>query len=183
MRTDPARHHSSVAAAAKAAIRDIPDFPKAGILFRDITPLLADEALFRAVTGEMTSRFSGQGIAQVVAIESRGFIIAAPMAQALGAGFVPVRKPGKLPGRVLREEYALEYGCDALEVHDDALTRDARVLVVDDVLATGGTAAAACRLVERTGARVVACAFLIELTALGGRSRLADRAVDALIAY
>ena len=174
---------TAVEAAARAAIREIADFPKAGIRFKDITPLLADEALFRRVTGAISAPFAGQGISHVIAIESRGFILGAPVAQQLCAGFVPVRKPGKLPGSVLREEYALEYGTDALEIHDDALTPGSRVLVVDDVLATGGTAAATCRLVERARARVVACAFLVELTQLHGRQRLVNRTVTALVAF
>lgn len=173
----------AVAAAARSAIREIADFPRAGILFKDITPLLADKALFRQVTTAMSTPFAGQGITHVIGIESRGFILGAPVAQQLGAGFVPVRKPGKLPGPVLREDYALEYGSDALEIHDDALAAESRVLVVDDVLATGGTAAATCRLVERTRARVVACAFLLELTELAGRKRLTDRNVTVLVAF
>jgi len=172
-----------VAAAARAAIRDVPGFPKPGIVFKDITPLLADDGLFRDVTRAIGDPFAGQSVSHVVGIESRGFILAAPIAQALGAGFVPVRKPGKLPSKSIREEYALEYGTDALEIHADALGCTARVLVVDDVLATGGTAAATCRLIERTGARVVACAFLIELTALRGRRKLGDRAVEVLVSY
>ena len=181
--SERAADYAAIARTARAAIRDIADFPKPGIVFKDITPLLGNAALFRGVTDAMSAPFVGQGISHVIGIESRGFIFGAPMPQALGAGFVPVRKPGKLPGRTLREDYALEYGMDALEVHDDALTATARVLVVDDVLATGGTAAATCRLVERTGARVVACTFLVELTPLGGRQRLEDRAISAFIAY
>ena len=180
---DPAANTAALAVAVRAAIRDVPDFPKPGIIFKDIGPLLADEALFRAVTAALCAPFVGQGVTHVVGIESRGFIFGAPVAQALRAGFVPVRKPGKLPGRVIREAYTLEYGADALEMHDDALSAGARVLIVDDVLATGGTAAATCRLVERASARVVACAFVLELGALHGRSKLDARAASALVTY
>ncbi len=172
-----------VVADIRRTVRDVPDFPKAGIVFKDITPVLADPVLFRRVTDAIAAAFAGQGIGHVVAIESRGFIIGAPVAQALGASFIPVRKSGKLPALTMREEYALEYGTDALEMHADALGEAANVLVVDDVLATGGTAAATCRLVERAGGRVVACAFLLELTALHGRDALSGRAVEALVAY
>lgn len=173
----------AVAAAARAAIRDVPDFPNAGILFKDVTPLLADHRLFADVTSAIAEPFRGGGISHVIGIESRGFIFGAPVAQHLGAGFVPVRKPGKLPHVTLREDYALEYGTDALEVHADAIGRSATVLIVDDVLATGGTARAACRLVERAGARLAGCAFLLELTALGGRARIDAPRVTALLRY
>lgn len=172
-----------VVADVRRSIRDVPDFPKAGIMFKDITPVLADALLFRRVTDAIAAAFAGRGIGHVVAIESRGFILGAPVAQALGASFVPVRKPGKLPSLTVREEYALEYGTDALEMHADALGHAANVLVVDDVLATGGTAAATCRLVERAGGRVAACAFLLELTALKGRAALDGRAVEVLVSY
>jgi adenine phosphoribosyltransferase len=181
--TEEVRNAAEVVAAARAAVRDVPDFPKDGILFKDITPLLADPALFLDVCALLTAPFVRDGITQVVAVESRGFILGAPVAHALGAGFVPVRKPGKLPSRTIREEYALEYGADALEIHADALTAGSRVLVVDDVLATGGTAAATCRLVERTGASVVGCAFLIELGFLAGRGKLAGRRIESLLTY
>jgi adenine phosphoribosyltransferase len=173
----------TVAATARSVIRDVPDFPKPGILFRDITPVLADAALFVDVTAAMSAPFAAQRITHVVGVESRGFIIGAPIAQALGAGFVPVRKAGKLPAPTLREEFLLEYGSDVLEVHVDGVGTSDRVLIVDDVLATGGTASAACRLVERAGATVVACAFLLELSALDGRARLGDRQVSTLITY
>jgi adenine phosphoribosyltransferase len=172
-----------VADAVRRTIRDIPDFPKPGILFKDITPVLLDAALFARSTAAMAAPFAGAGISHVVAIESRGFILGAPVAQALRAAFVPVRKPGKLPGRVVREEYALEYGTDALEMHADALVGATRVLVVDDVLATGGTAAATCRLVERGGGSVTACAFLVELSFLGGRAMLGERRTESLVIY
>jgi adenine phosphoribosyltransferase len=166
-----------------AAIRDIPDFPRAGIVFKDITPVLLDAALFREVTEAMAAPFTAHGISHVVAIESRGFILGAPVAQRLGAAFVPFRKPGKLPHIVERVEYALEYGVDALECHRDALGGGQRVLVVDDVLATGGTAGAACALVESLGARVEGCSFLVELGFLNGRAKLGGRRLERLIGY
>jgi adenine phosphoribosyltransferase len=166
-----------------AAIRDVPDFPKPGIVFKDITPVLLDPALFREATEALAAPFVRDGIKHVVAIESRGFILGAPVAQFLGAGFVPFRKPGKLPHIVERVEYALEYGLDALECHRDALGEGEPVLVVDDVLATGGTAAAACSLVEALGADVVGCSFLVELSFLKGREKLEARRVEALVRY
>jgi adenine phosphoribosyltransferase len=167
----------------RAAVRDVPDFPKPGIMFKDITPVLRDPVLFRDVTMAMAEPFRASGITHVVGIESRGFIFGAPIALALGAAFVPMRKPGKLPAAVHREDYALEYGADALEVHRDAMTNGARALIVDDVLATGGTAGAACRLAERFGVPVVGCTFLIELAFLGGRARLQGREARALLTY
>jgi adenine phosphoribosyltransferase len=166
-----------------AAIRDVRDFPKPGIVFKDITPVLLDSALFRDATDAMAAPFANQGISHVVAIESRGFILGAPVAQALGAAFVPFRKPGKLPHLVERVEYALEYGVDALECHRDALQAGQRALVVDDVLATGGTAAAACALVESLGAVVQGCSFLVELSFLDGRARLSGRRLERIVAY
>lgn len=168
---------------ARKAIRDVSDFPKPGIQFKDITPLLGDARLFRLVTEEMARRARGLGVTHVAGVESRGFILAAPVAQMLGVGFVPVRKPGKLPAKSLREEYALEYGTDALHMHEDAVSSGSRVLVLDDVLATGGTAGATCRLVERAGATIVGCQFLIELVVLGGRSKLEGRRAEALLTY
>jgi adenine phosphoribosyltransferase len=153
-------------------IRDIPDFPQPGVVFRDITPLLGDAEAFRTATELMVLPFPGP-ITKVIGIEARGFILAAPIALALGAGFVPVRKPGKLPWDTHAHSYELEYGSDTLEVHRDALTPDDRVLIVDDVLATGGTATATCLLVsEFFAATVVGVTFLLELPALGGRERL-----------
>lgn len=172
-----------VASRVAAAIRDVPDFPKAGIVFKDITPVLLDASLFRDATEAMAAPFAGEGISHVVAIESRGFILGAPVAQSLGAAFVPFRKPGKLPHIVERVEYALEYGVDALECHRDALGGGQRVLVVDDVLATGGTAGAACALVESLGATVRGCSFLVELAFLQGRAKLGKRRIERLVAY
>lgn len=169
--------------ALRRTIRDIPDFPKPGILFKDITPVLLDAALFHHTTQAMAAPFTTDGITHVVGIESRGFILGAPIAQHLGAAFVPVRKPGKLPSRVERVEYALEYGLDALEVHYDALGEGSRVLIVDDVLATGGTAAAACQVIERLGATVAGFSFLMILTFLPGLEKLEERRVDRLITY
>jgi adenine phosphoribosyltransferase len=167
----------------RAAIRDVPDFPKPGILFKDITPVLSAPRLFTRVTDSLAEAAAGMHISHVVAIESRGFIFGAPIAQKLGVPFIPVRKPGKLPHRRVREEYALEYGTDALEMHEDALGYGARVLVVDDVLATGGTAAATRRLVERAGGIVVAFSFVLDLTLLHGRQQLAGTSVDVIVEY
>lgn len=167
----------------RAAVRDVPDFPKPGVLFKDVTTVLADPALFPLATSAMASPWRAAGITHVVGIESRGFIFGAPIAQALGAGFIPVRKPGKLPYRRERVEYALEYGTDALEVHVDACGDDARVLIVDDVLATGGTAAAAARLVGQLGASLAGFAFLIELGFLEGARRLSGVRHSAVITY
>jgi adenine phosphoribosyltransferase len=167
----------------RAAVRDIPDFPKPGIIFKDITTVLRDGDLFADVIEAMVAPWRQSGITHIVAIESRGFIFGAPVAQQLRAAFVPMRKPGKLPSAVRREEYDLEYGRDALEVHQDAMTHGARALIVDDVLATGGTAAAACRLAEQFGVPIVGCAFLLELQFLGGRALLGDRTTEALVKY
>ena len=169
----------------KAAIRDVPDFPKPGIIFKDITPLLADPLLFQATTDAMALPFERQSVTHVVAIESRGFILGAPVAQRLNAGFIPVRKPGKLPSTTVVEEYALEYGTDKLEIHADACDwqRRPRVLIVDDVLATGGTADATHRLVDRLGGEVLGFSFLIALGFLPGLERLRQRLVRALVTY
>jgi adenine phosphoribosyltransferase len=164
-----------------ARIRDVPDFPKPGIVFKDITPLLADGNAFRACIRHLADRAAPLAPDVVVAIESRGFVFGAGVAAALGVGFVPVRKPGKLPWRSRRVEYALEYGTDALEMHEDALAPGTRALIIDDLLATGGTAAAAARLAAAAGAEVAGCLFVIELEFLGGRTKLAPLAVDALI--
>ena len=166
-----------------ALIRAIPDFPIPGILFRDITPLLKDRQGFRATIDLFVERFRGRNIDHVVGIEARGYILGAPIAYAIGAGFIPVRKPGKLPHDTLSEEYALEYATNSLEIHSDALQKGERVLVVDDLLATGGTAAATGRLLERLGAHVEAYAFLVELTDLGGRAKLGGADVVTFVAY
>jgi len=165
-------------------VREVPDFPKPGILFRDITPVLLDPSAFEASISAMVGPFVEERITKVVAVESRGFVFGAPAALALRAGLVLVRKPGKLPAAKRSVSYALEYGSDTLEVHSDSLGPGDRVLVVDDVLATGGTAAACAQLVEQAGATLAALAFLIELGDLGGRERIgADRRVHAVMAY
>ena len=161
-------------------LRDIPDFPQPGVVFKDVTPLLADGPALALVVRELAERHRG-AVDVVVGVEARGFIVGAPVAYQLGLGFVPVRKAGKLPGETLAEDYALEYGTASIEVHADALAPGARVLVVDDVLATGGTAAATCDLVERAGGRVVAFQALVELGFLSGRDRLAGRPVDVVL--
>lgn len=167
----------------RSAIRDVPDFPKAGIVFKDITPILSDPTLFRDAVTALAHPFREDRISKVVGIESRGFLFGPPLASRLNAGFVPARKPGKLPRETVRETYALEYGLDSLEIHRDAFQRGERVLVVDDLLATGGTASAAARLAERIGAEVVGMAFVIELEFLGGRAKLPGRRIHALVRY
>jgi len=167
----------------KSYIRAIPDFPLPGILFRDITPLLKDKQAFKAAIDLFIDKYKQAGIDHVVGIEARGYMLGAPLAYAIGAGFVPVRKPGKLPYSKLSESYALEYGTNSLEVHADALGNGDRVLVVDDLLATGGTAAATRRLLERLGADVAGFAFLIELEALNGRDALKGADVTSFITY
>jgi adenine phosphoribosyltransferase len=164
-------------------IREIPDFPKPGIAFKDITPLLLEARLFRRAVELMAAPFRGAGVSRVISIESRGFLLGAPIALALDAGLVPIRKPGKLPAARGRVEYLLEYGSDALEMHHDAMGSGDRVLVVDDVLATGGTAEAAGRLVRAQGAQVVGFVFLLELDFLKGRERLRGERVEALLHY
>lgn len=164
-------------------IRAIPDFPLPGILFRDITPLLKDKQAFKAAIDLFVDKYKQAKINHVVGIEARGYMLGAPLAYAIGAGFVPVRKPGKLPYSKLSESYALEYGTNSLEIHADALGDDDRVLVVDDLLATGGTAAATRRLLERLGAKVAGFAFLIELEALKGRDALEGVDVTSFITY
>ena len=164
-------------------IRSIPDFPKKGIVFRDITTLLKDKDAFARAIDILAEHYQGSQVDKVVSVESRGYILGAPLAYKLGAGFIPIRKPGKLPAATIRQEYALEYGTDAVEIHKDAITRGERVLVHDDLLATGGTAAAACQLVEKLGGKVVGVSFLIELTFLPGRKRLSPYEVSSLISY
>ena len=167
----------------RARIRDVPDFPQKGVVFKDITPVLADRAAFREVIDAFAARWRDARIDKVVGIESRGFLFAAPLAYALGAGVTVVRKPGKLPWQVIREVYALEYGEGALELHVDAVAPGDRVLVVDDVLATGGTAEAAGKLVTRQGATLVGYSFLAELTFLHGARRVGPDKVHALLTY
>jgi adenine phosphoribosyltransferase len=169
-------------AALVARVRDVPDFPKKGIVFKDITPLIGHGPSLRAVVELLAERVARFEATRVVGIESRGFIFGAALAAQLGLGLAPVRKPGKLPWRTAREEYALEYGTDALEMHEDAVAGE-RCVIVDDLLATGGTAAATARLVERQGGQVAGYGFVIELGFLEGRAKLAGRAVEALIRY
>ena len=167
----------------KDYIRDIPDFPKPGILFRDITPLLAVPIVFREAIRRMADHFRGQSIDVIVAAEARGFIFAAPLAIELETSFVPIRKPNKLPFDTHAFHYELEYGTDTLEMHIDGVSAGQSVLVIDDLLATGGTVNACCQLLENTGAHIVGCAFLIELTRLGGADRIAPHSVFSLIRY
>ncbi|MCD6519291.1 MAG: adenine phosphoribosyltransferase [Anaerolineae bacterium] len=164
-------------------IRDIPDFPVEGILFKDITPLLQNPQAFREAIDQLAARYKDRAIDQVVAIESRGFIFGAPLAYKLGAGFIPVRKPGKLPAETISVEYTLEYGTNTLEMHKDALKPGDRVLLVDDLLATGGSARAAAKLIEQLGGKVEGIAFLIELEFLHGRSKLEGYDVFSLITF
>lgn len=167
----------------RSYIRDVPDFPKPGILFKDITPLLSDPAAFRATIDGLANLVAGRGIDAVAAAEARGFMFGTPLAMALGVGFVPVRKPGKLPFHKISQVYDLEYGSDQLEVHRDAFSPGQRVLLLDDVLATGGTMKACCNLVRTAGAEVVACAFVLELSFLNGRSMLEPDEVVSLLNY
>jgi adenine phosphoribosyltransferase len=166
-----------------AHIRDIPDFPKPGILFKDITPLLVDAGALTEAIDRLVEYARPLNVDFVVAAEARGFILGGAVARELGAGFVPARKPGKLPHDTISAEYILEYGVDAMEMHADALAHGARVLLHDDLLATGGTARALAELVEGTGAKIAGCAFLVELAFLGGRERLAGYDVHALLSY
>lgn len=166
-----------------ALIRDVPDFPKPGIVFKDITPLLADASGLAEAVRQLAAPYRDAGVQTVVAVESRGFIFGAAVAEKLGAGFVPVRKPGKLPARTRSASYELEYGSDTVEVHADAVAAGQRCLMVDDLLATGGTMAAACKLVAELGGQIVGVAFLIELSFLNGRSKLAGYDVRSLIQY
>jgi len=167
----------------KSLIRDVPDFPQKGIVFKDITPLLADEAGFSTAIDLMVVHFGRGNVDKVVGIEARGFILASPVAYHFGAGFIPVRKQGKLPWRTHAEEYALEYGTATIEIHQDSITPGERVLIVDDVLATGGTSAAAAALVEKLEGKVVGIACLIELAFLNGREKLPGYDVFSLITY
>jgi adenine phosphoribosyltransferase len=167
----------------KAYIRDIPDFPKPGIVFKDITPLLKDAQAFAATIDQLASSFKHADVDAVLGAEARGFIVGAALAYKLGVGFLPVRKPGKLPFQRRQASYSLEYGKDSLEVHIDAISKGQRILLVDDLLATGGTMEACCRLVEELGGIVVGCAFIVELAFLNGRQKLAKHAVNSLVSY
>ncbi len=167
----------------KKVIREVPDFPKEGILFYDITTLLKDGPAFAKAVDILCERCEGKEIDGVVAIEARGYIFGPAVAYRLGVGFVPMRKPGKLPAKTIQETYDLEYGTDTIEMHEDAVQAGQKILVVDDLLATGGTAAAACRLVEKAGGQVVECCFLIELSFLNGRDKLGSREVFSLLKY
>jgi adenine phosphoribosyltransferase len=167
----------------RAKIREVPDFPKPGILFYDITTLLREGDAFREVIDRMAEAVKGEKIDLVVGMESRGFIFAAPLADRLGAGFVPVRKLGKLPAETIEVEYDLEYGTATLEIHRDAISKGQRVLVVDDLLATGGTVIGTIELVRRLGGEIAGLSFMVELTALGGRAKLGDYSIHTLLAY
>jgi len=167
----------------KKLIREVPDFPKPGILFYDITTLLKDREAFKSIIGDLTALYRNHKVAKVVGIESRGFIMGGPLAHQLGAGFVPVRKPGKLPADIFEVKYNLEYGSNSLAVHRDSIAMGERVLIVDDLLATGGTAAATVNLVRQLGGEIVGLAFLVELLSLKGRAQLDGCEVQALIQY
>jgi len=169
--------------ALRSFVRDIADYPVAGVTFRDITPLLGDSATLAQAVDAMVEQFAGVPFDRVVGVEARGFIFGAAVAYRAGAGFVPVRKAGKLPWAVVREEYNLEYGSDKLEIHRDAIHPGERILIVDDVLATGGTAAATAKLVETLGGVVAGLAFLLEIDELGGRAKLGERTAQALLHY
>ncbi len=166
-----------------AHIRAVPDFPKPGILFRDITPLLAEPAAFAAAIDQLVTPWLAGAIDAVAAVEARGFLFAAPLALRLGVGLIPVRKPGKLPAETVSYSYDLEYGSDTLEMHRGIVKEAARVLVIDDVLATGGTAEACVKLLESSGATVAGCGFLVELEGLGGRDRLSGHRVETVLTY
>ena len=167
----------------KQHIRHVPDFPKSGILFYDITTLLRDPKGFRVAIDMLSQPYIGQGVNVVVGIESRGFILGSVVAERIGAGFIPIRKPGKLPAKAIKETYNLEYGTDALEIHADAVEQGQRILIVDDVLATGGTAAAAAQLVKRLGGELHGLAFLIELRSLNGQAKLQGERVFSVLEY
>ncbi|MCP3098747.1 adenine phosphoribosyltransferase [Myxococcus sp. K15C18031901] len=179
----PSASDPTLVADLNARLRDVPDFPKPGIVFKDITPVLADPRLFGRVIHAMAEPFRGRHITKVVGVEARGFLLGAPIALSLDAGFVPARKPGKLPHRSVVERYSLEYGADGLEMHEDAILQGERVLVVDDVLATGGTAEATAKLVKRLGGELVGFSFLISLDFLEGPKRLGPDKVTALLSF
>ena len=167
----------------KSIIRDIPDFPKPGVTFKDITPLLSDHKAFRKTIKEISAHFEGRDVDLIVGAEARGFIFGSALAYEMHAGFIPARKPGKLPHKTTNVVYELEYGSDSLEIHEDAISPGQKVLIVDDLLATGGTAGAKAELIERLGGEVAGLAFLIELTFLGGRAKLAQYDIFSLISY
>ncbi len=167
----------------KPIIRDIPDFPKKGIIFKDITPLLLNPEALKTSVSQLADAAKGLGITKVVGIESRGFIFGAAVALELGAGFVPIRKPGKLPAETLREEYTLEYGTDTIEIHKDALSSGDKVFIIDDLLATGGTVHAAVKLVEKAGANVAKIGFVIELAFLNGRAKIHGYEILSLVTF
>lgn len=167
----------------KEQIRDVPDFPKPGIVFKDITPLLQNHSAFERIIRNFVDRYAGKGIDAVVGIESRGFLFGAPLAHQLGASFIPVRKKGKLPYKTVDISYDLEYGSATIEMHTDAISKGQNVVVVDDLLATGGTAGAACELVRGQGGRVVECAFVVELSFLGGREKIPETPIYSLVSY
>lgn len=167
----------------RSFIKDVPDFPKKGIIFKDITPLLGDKAAFKAIIDQLCAPYMDKGIEKVAGIESRGFLIASAMALRLDAGLIPIRKKGKLPRQTVSATYALEYGTDSIEAHADAACPGAKVLLVDDVLATGGTAAAACELIEKIGAKISGMSFLIELDFLKGREKISRHDIRSLIHY
>lgn len=171
----------ALAARVRGTLRDVPDFPKPSIVFKDITPVLADARLFADVIAAMATWYRGNGVTHVAGVESRGFILAAPIACAMGAGFLPIRKAGKLPSETIAREYALEYGTDSLEMHADACGAGSRVLLVDDVLATGGTAVAAASLIEAIGSKVIGCAFLLAISSLHGADRLEGQPIRVLL--
>ena len=164
-------------------LRDVKDFPKPGIVFKDITPMLQSPAAMDEAIRQLADRFKADKIDKIAAIESRGFIFGAPLALRMGIGFIPVRKPGKLPWRTQSVNYMLEYGSGTLEIHEDAVQKGERVVVVDDLLATGGTARAACELVERLGGRLIGCAFIVELAFLAGRKKLTGHRIESLVKF
>ena len=180
---DKHKGHDTYGMDLKQHIRHVPDFPKAGILFYDITTLLRDPQGYKTTVDLLSMPYAGQGIDAVVGIESRGFILGAAVAERLGAGFIPIRKPGKLPSKAIRETYDLEYGKDALEIHEDAIGRGQRILIVDDVLATGGTAAAAVQLVRKLGGELHGLSFLIELLFLNGRDKIPGENTRSVLQY
>lgn len=173
----------TVKQSVKELIRDIPDFPKPGIVFKDITPLLADSKVYHSAIDQIADHFKDKNIEQVVCLEARGFIIGAPLAYKLGAGITLVRKPGKLPFHTLQTTYQLEYGTDTLEIHSDAIHEGCRVIIADDVLATGGTASGAIELIKQLKGNILGCAFLMELGFLNGREKLRDQDIFSLIKY